>query len=315
MRKIEIRKPSVRNDGKGAGAVDLKGIDRLCIVPDGGDELAALVNVDEDHEEDENDPPPSKEDFSDIEVDIRSHPIPTPTTLLVDAREPKAIVRMLRTVSNLDVKVKRLSVGDYVVEGFLAIERKTPLDFVESVIGDERRLFHQTSDLLASGLKPIVLLEGDVYEQCSMTVKSVDGMLSYLVMRGIHLIYTRSIRHSAAMIAKIVRHTVYGLGYPDPVTCAVAPRNPRQAAAYLLSCIPGVSGTLAKRLIDQFGSVNGVCRATRQELLSIHGIGATKADQIITCLGIRSSDLAGGPDPSHFGNLGGYLNHRRSARS
>jgi ERCC4-type nuclease len=217
---------------------------------------------------------------------MRSHPIPAPTTLLVDSREPKAIVKMLRTVSNLDVKVKKLSVGDYVVEGFLAIERKTPLDFVQSVIGEERRLFHQTSELLGSGLKPIVLLEGDIYEQCSMTVKSVDGMLSYLVMRGIYLIHTRSSRHSAAMIAKIVRHTVYGLGYPDPVTCAVAPRDPRQAAAYLLSCIPGVSGTLAKRLIDQFGSVNGVCRATRQDLLSIHGIGPAKANQIITCLGI-----------------------------
>ena len=276
----------VRNDAKGAGAVDLEGFDPACIVPDDGDEIAAPAETDGEPDEDENDALPSKGDFSDIEVDMRSHPIPTPTTLLVDAREPKALVKMLRTVSNLDVKVKKLSVGDYVVEGFLAIERKTPLDFVQSVIGEERRLFHQTSELLGSGLKPIVLLEGDVYEQCSMTVKSVDGMLSYLVMRGIYLIHTRSSRHSAAMIAKIVRHTVYGLGYPDPVTCAVAPRDPRQAAAYLLSCIPGVSGTLAKRLIDQFGSVNGVCRATRQDLLSIHGIGPAKANQIITCLGI-----------------------------
>jgi len=301
MKKIEVPKPRVRKAGKRAGAVHSEGIDLACIASDDGEKLAALRDADEDHDDDENDALPPRDDFSDIEVDMRSHPIPTPTTLLVDTREPKAIVKMLRTVSNLDVKVKRLSVGDYVVEGYLAIERKTPLDFVDSVIGDERRLFHQTSELLGSGLKPIVLLEGDVYEQCSMTAKSVDGMLSYLVMRGIHLIYTRSTRHSAAMIAKIVRHTVYGLGYPDPVTCAVAPRNPRQAAAYLLSCIPGVSGALAKRLIDQFGSVNGVCRATRQELLSIHGIGATKADQIITCLGIQSSDLVRGPDPSHFG--------------
>jgi len=286
MKKITKKKPSVRkhqvrNDAKGAGAVDPKSI-----VSDDGDETDAFADADDEPDEDENDALPSKGDFSDIEVDMRSHPIPAPTTLLVDSREPKAIVKMLRTVSNLDVKVKKLSVGDYVVEGFLAIERKTPLDFVQSVIGDERRLFHQTSELLGSGLKPIVLLEGDVYEQCSMTVKSVDGMLSYLVMRGIYLIHTRSSRHSAAMIAKIVRHTVYGLGYPDPVACAVAPRDPRQAAAYLLSCIPGVSGTLAKRLIDQFGSVNGVCRATRQDLLSIHGIGPAKANQIITCLGI-----------------------------
>jgi ERCC4-type nuclease len=216
---------------------------------------------------------------------MKSHPIPERTTLLVDSREPGEMVRLLRTVKNLDVQVEMLDVGDYVVQGHFAIERKTPIDFAQSVIGEDKRLFHQVSGLYQSGLKPIVLLEGDPYHQESMPIKNVDGMLSYMVMRGMHLVYTKSLPHSAAFIAKMVRHMVHGLGYADPAGSSAARKTPKDAPAFLLSCIPGVSSTIGRRLIERFGTVKAVCLASKAELLSVDGVGPGTAEKILNALG------------------------------
>lgn len=231
-------------------------------------------------------PPPTQEDFESVETDMRSHPIPEPTTLLVDHREPGEIVDLLRTVRNLVVEVTTLDVGDYSVPGHIVIERKTVSDFVTSVTEDEGRLFHQTAAMNASGMLPVVILEGDVYAQGRMPIKNVDGTLSYLVtIRRISTFNTRSLAHTAEVIAKLVRHAVHGLGYPDPATKAAAPKDPRAAAAYMLSCVPGVSSTLGIRLIAHFGSVRAVAEADEVALRAVDGVGPVIAASILATLG------------------------------
>ena len=187
---------------------------------------------------------------------------------------------------NLEVQVAVLVVGDYVVQGYFAIERKTPVDFAQSVIGEDKRLFHQVPGLYQSGLKPIVLLEGDPYNQESMPIKNVDGMLSYMVMRGIHLVYTKSLPHSAAVIAKMVRHMVLGLGYADPAGSSAVRKTLKDAPAFLLSCIPDVSSTIGRRLIDRFGTVKAVCLASKAELLAVDGVGPGTAEKILNALSV-----------------------------
>lgn len=222
---------------------------------------------------------PTQADFDSLDPDIRSHPIPEMTTILVDHREPGEMVRLLRQITNLKVEVAELKVGDYMIEGKLAVERKTPTDFVNSVIG-ERRLFHQVGDLVRSGLKPFVLLEGDPYQQDRLDINAVIGMISYLTLKGAFVLHSKSMAHTACFIAKLVRLHVYGLGYPDPAATAVAPQDPREASIYLLSAVPGVSGVLAQRLVEHFGSVRGVAMATKKELTGVHGIGPGTADKI-----------------------------------
>lgn len=229
---------------------------------------------------------PTQADFDTVETDMRSHPIPEPTTLLVDHREPGEMVDLLRTVRNLLVEVTTLEVGDYAVPGHLVLERKTVSDFVNSVTEEEGRLFHQTEAMARSGMLPVVLLEGDVYAQGRMPIKNVDGTLSYLVaIRRIPTFHTRSLPHTAEVIAKLVRHAVHGLGYPDPATKAAAPQAPRAAAAYMLSCIPGVSSTLAARLLSHFGSVRAVAEADAADLRAVDGVGPVIAASIAATMG------------------------------
>ena len=43
---------------------------------------------------------------------------------------------------------------------------------------------------------------------------------------------------------------------------------------------PGVNTTLAKRLLQQFGSIINLANASIEELAEVHGIGKTKAQTI-----------------------------------
>ena len=230
---------------------------------------------------------PTPEMFEIISPQMAANPIPQLTTLLVDHREPGEVVDLLRTVVNLNVEVTTLETGDYVVPDHLVIERKTTSDFVNSVIGSDKRLFHQAAALNASGMRSMWILEGDPYNQVSMPIKNVDGTLTYLMLiRRIPVFYTRSLAHTAEVIAKAVRHAVYGLGYADPASKAMAPQNPKAAAAYMLSCSPGVSSTLGIRLVAHFGSIRAICAAEVSELRAVDGVGPVIAASIRDTLSV-----------------------------
>jgi|SRR5579875_965314 len=104
--------------------------------------------------------PPSQAEFEHLDADMKSNPIPEPTHLLVDHREPPALVELLRGVRNLVVDVQQLEVADYVVDGVLAIERKEArIDLINSV--EDGRLFRQAAALTQNFAHAVILIEGD----------------------------------------------------------------------------------------------------------------------------------------------------------
>ena len=216
-----------------------------------------------------------------LDADTMAHPIPEPTTLLVDHREPAELKERLRQIHNLIVQEEQLEVGDYVLPGILTIERKTISDLVVSITEDSRRLFHQTDAMTMVPGSSVLLLEGDVYGQQRLTLPNIAGTLSYLaVIQGVSVLPTLSLPHSVYMIAKLVRHRVYGLGYDIPLR-GTAPKHASKAAAFLLEGLPGVSANLARRLLRHFGSAQAVANATEAELRAVEGIGPSKAKAIV----------------------------------
>jgi len=224
------------------------------------------------------------DDAMDLDPNRMADPIPEPTTLIVDHREPALMVDLLREVRNLDVRVETLDVGDYVVPDRLIIERKTTADMAASVIDEKKRLFFQTDRMTTTDVPAVLLIEGGVYDQTRMSLNSITGTLSYLaVIQRIPIVPTLSLKHSSYMIAKLVRHAVHGLGYEMGLRTA-GPKAPREAAGYVLEGIPGVSGSLAKALLAHFGSVAGVSAATVEELRKVPGIGPKTAGKVFAVL-------------------------------
>ena len=66
-------------------------------------------------------------------------------------------------------------------------------------------------------------------------------------------------------------------GYPRP---GYRPKTKKGRQLYILQGLPGVGHERALRLLEKFGSVEGVMRASRDELQAVEGIGAKTADRI-----------------------------------
>lgn len=227
------------------------------------------------------------EDAAAIGPAMRTNPIPKPTRLLVDNREPARMVDLLRTVENLELSGANLEAGDYVVPDRLVIERKTVTDFVTSITEDEKRLFHQTEAMATSEMMGVLLIEGDIYAQQRMALPQIAGALSFIaVIQRVSIIPTLGLEHSAMMIAKLVRHAVHGLGY-DLGLRGSAPRDPAKAAAFLLEGLPGVSASRARALLAHFGSLQAIALASEAQLREIEGIGPKTAKLIFETFATR----------------------------
>ena len=215
-----------------------------------------------------------------LDLNFKTNPLGVETTLIVDDREPAEMVDRLRTMKNLRLEIASLDTGDFQVADRIVIERKTPVDFAQSIVGKDKRLFMQSERMALSGMRSFLILEGNVYSHTGMELGAITGALSYLAgIQGVSIIPTLSVEHSAYMIAKLVRHTVEGLGYNHALR-ETKEKDPLRAASFVIEGIPGVSVEIARTLLRTFGSVARVCAASEAELKKVPGVGPTKAKQI-----------------------------------
>jgi ERCC4-type nuclease len=221
-----------------------------------------------------------------LDPNVMAHPVPAPLVLLVDHREPAALIAALQEVANLVVRVETLPVGDYIAlnaagEPALVVERKTVHDFTQSIVENAKRLFHQTVAMREINAPGVLLLEGDLYGNTRLTLPALSGTLSYLaVLQRVSVIPTLSMEHSIYQIVKMSRHAVFGLGYDLGLRGASPDKTPRKAAAFTLEGIPGVSATRARGLLARFGSIAAVAAASLDALCEVDGIGRKTAQSI-----------------------------------
>jgi DNA excision repair protein ERCC-4 len=83
----------------------------------------------------------------------------TPVRIVADDRENAGgVMGELRGRDDVALEVRRLGVGDFLVEDNFAVERKTLRDFAASVI--DARLFKQAGAMAVRARRGIIVLEG-----------------------------------------------------------------------------------------------------------------------------------------------------------
>ena len=82
--------------------------------------------------------------------------------IIVDERETKSGIPKLLKAIGMNVEMKTLPIGDYIVAPETIVERKSIKDLMASVF--DGRLYDQCSRLKEHFANPIVLLEGNVDE-------------------------------------------------------------------------------------------------------------------------------------------------------
>ena len=82
--------------------------------------------------------------------------------IVVDEREKKSGIPDLLKEIGINLEIKTLPVGDYIVAPETVVERKTISDLISSIF--DGRLFDQCNRLKEHYQFPILLIEGDIDE-------------------------------------------------------------------------------------------------------------------------------------------------------
>ena len=202
-------------------------------------------------------------------------------TVIADDRERKSeVIQFLSEMKNVSVGIKRLSQRDYLVDNRLVFERKTLNDFALSII--DGRLFRQAIRLVSSKYNSVLILEGAGKEltEAGIRKEAIQGaLITVSIVLGIPVLRSKSpaesahlILYAARQIKSFARGTVQRHGS--------RPKGKRKKQLFILQGLPGVGSERAARLLDEFGSVEAVVTATREELQSVEGIGKNIANRI-----------------------------------
>lgn len=190
-----------------------------------------------------------------------------------------ALVDLAKACGDFEIRMERLTVGDYEIDSGIVIERKTYADFAISLV--DGRLFPQAAALARCRHRPVVLLEGPKPSQMpGIHPHALKGaMLSLAVMWRLPVICSRDPEDSLL----ILRFLAQQLVRTDGGLLPRYDRKPKRFTSrqlYVLQGLPGVGPALADRLLLQFSSVERVITADERQLVQVRGIGAGKAQRI-----------------------------------
>lgn len=201
--------------------------------------------------------------------------------IVADDRELSGgVVDVLRHQEDVSLAVRRLALGDYLIDGALLVERKTLPDLVASI--KDGRLFRQGLKLAESVLRVALVLEGTGSDlaDCGMRREAIQGALIALTLyMGIPLLRSRDPGETAQLMlfaAHQGRRVADG-GAPRPGS---RPRGKARIQSRVLQGLPGVGSQRAQRLLERFGSLEAVMDADIHELASVQSIGKATAEAI-----------------------------------
>lgn len=199
--------------------------------------------------------------------------------VLVDHRERDSAIPQALTAAGLDVQVTDLPVGDYVLGPGLAVERKGPSDLGASI--RDGRLFDQAERLQAAFPQAVLLLEG---EPRYVAEDAWRGAVCRLVEDGFTVLHSLDAEDSAAWLVRLAKRARRAAPTNRTEGPRRAPRHPSAQAEVMLSIVPGISSTMARSLLAEYGSLAAVAAAAPDGLHRHPGIGRVRAARLAEAL-------------------------------
>lgn len=201
--------------------------------------------------------------------------------LTMDDRERRGPVsELLIKGDEFKLEIRRLPVGDYLLDNELLFERKTLPDLVTSI--KEGRLFSQALRLAEAKRPAALLLEGTTGDLAGsgMHWGAIQGaLITVALFIGVPVLRSRS-------AAETIQTFLYAARLRRAVTGSALhrrSRRPKGKAAlqrYILQGLPSVGPERAARLLQRFGSVESVFIADAAALADVPGIGSHTAGKL-----------------------------------
>jgi len=210
--------------------------------------------------------------------------------IIVDEREKKSGIPDLLKAVGVNIEIKTLPVGDYIVAPEIVVERKSIRDLISSIF--DGRLFDQCNRLREHFQHPVILMEGDVDEIDEFTENSLVfyGALSSIALDfKIPVLPTPNATHTAKLLVSMSSRKEAAKG-PFLKKIKKSSDLQRQQLSVLCS-LPGVGEKLATRMLEKFGTPLQVLGASYVELSKVEGLGKERAKKIKEMLESKSKFL------------------------
>lgn len=200
-------------------------------------------------------------------------------TILADYREKLSGIPDLLLSLGIETSVCQLRAGDYLINERILVERKTKDDFVSSLI--QNRLFSQCSALKRNSYHHFLLIiEGNPYNtDHDISREAVKGaLLSISLSWQIPIVYTKNAEETAQLLVMAARQ--YLQDKLPLLRKGYKPKRNRKRQLYFLQGLPLIGPKNANELLEHFGTIENIMKATEKELIKVHGIGKERAMKI-----------------------------------
>jgi ERCC4-type nuclease len=195
-----------------------------------------------------------------------------------DVREQRSgIVTSLKRRTDVEVLDAALPIGDFSVGGGIVIERKSAVDFINSIT-DGR--FHEQMIMLSLNYqKPTVLIEGDIFgTRSKFAPHALAGAIAWIHAQGISLIPSSSTDTTAEIIYFMAKNAQTEM--KDKPLRAKKPPITEFHARFVAESLPAIGPGNAKKALEHFGSLKALFNATPEQIMKIDRIGKDSAIRI-----------------------------------
>ncbi|TXT62538.1 MAG: ERCC4-like helicase/ Hef nuclease [Promethearchaeota archaeon] len=199
--------------------------------------------------------------------------------ILCDNRETASpIVRKL-SLMGVTLQLAQLEVADYIISDRVGIERKSSQDFTDSI--KDGRLFKELVDLAKNFERPILLLEGDPFDNPSMHENALYGAISSIILDlGISIYKTSNVVESAKFLYQLAKREQLEHKKPVKSRFKKAPLELSYLLEYIISGVPGVNTLRAKSLLNELKTLRNIFNSDIGDLMKVENIGKKIAQEI-----------------------------------
>jgi len=207
--------------------------------------------------------------------------------IVVDEREKKSGIPDLLRSTGMQMEIKTLPIGDYIVAPETVVERKSIHDLISSIF--DGRLFDQCTRLKEHFEHPLILMEGSVDEVENIAENPLVfyGAVSAVALDfKIPIVPTPSALHTAKLLVSLCSKRGHVKG--PFVKKIKKSADLQQQQLSFLAGLPGIGQTLATRMLEKFGTPQDALTSTVADLAKVDGLSAGRAKKIKKMLGSKS---------------------------
>jgi len=205
--------------------------------------------------------------------------------IFADAREAPEVVEHVRE-HGVIVNIKQLDLGDYLLSDRMIVERKTSNDFEASIV--DGRLFEQAGRLEDNYDFPILIIEGPLKAMRIHQDAFMGAFMAMFVDFGIQIINTRNEEETARMIYLLAKREQLKEKRPIRLLAKRKAYTLEHQQLRVLEAFPTIGPIMAKRLLDEFGSLDNVFSADIKGLEAV--LGKAKAGKLKSLLKSESEE-------------------------